>query len=167
MSAPVLAETETRFRTDPSTARSNPTVTATLANGRARLSAGPFNWDADLPVALGGENLAPSPTAYLLGALAGCGVAFINDTLAPQFDVSIDDVTAVVRCSADARGLLGIDGAVPDLTDMSLEIRVMSGSPNDRVEAMLTAWRERCPIYLALLKPQSIALTSTRTKSSD
>ena len=35
-------------------------------------------------------------------------------------------------------------------------------SPDDRVEAMLAAWRERCPIYLALLKPQSIALTAER-----
>jgi len=24
---------------------------------------------------------------------------------------------------------------------------------------MLAAWRERCPIYLALMKPQSIKLT--------
>ena len=95
-----------------------PTVTATLANGRARLSAGAFNWDADLPAALGGENLAPSPTAYLLGALAGCAVAFLHDTLAPQFDVAIDDVTAVAGCSTDARGLLGIDGAAPDLAEL-------------------------------------------------
>ena len=67
-------------------------MTATLANGQARLSAGAFNWDADLPAVLGGENLAPSPTAYLLGALAGCAVAFLRDTLAPQFGVEIDDV---------------------------------------------------------------------------
>ncbi len=126
MSATVLTETATRFRTDPAAARSTPTVTATLANGRARLSAGPFNWDADLPLALGGENLAPSPTAYLLGALAGCGVAFLHDTLAPQFDVTIQDITAVARCSADARGLLGLDGAAPDLTDLELDIRVTS-----------------------------------------
>ena len=155
-----LAETEARFRADPSTARSTPTVTATLVNGRARLSAGPFNWDADLPPTLGGENLAPSPTAYLLGALAGCGVAFLHDTLAPRFDVQIDDVTAVARCATDARGLLGLDGVAPDLADLALEIHVASPSPDDRVEAMLAAWRERCPIYLALLKPQSIALTT-------
>ena len=161
MSATVLAETETRFRTDPTSARSAPTVTATLANGRARLSAGPFNWDADLPLALGGENLAPSPTAYLLGALAGCGVAFLHDTLAPQFDVTIQEITAVARCSADARGLLGFDGAAPDLADLELDIRVSSPSPDDRVEAMFAAWRERCPIYLALLKPQSIALSTS------
>jgi uncharacterized OsmC-like protein len=161
MSSTVLMETATRFRADPTAARSAPTVTATLANGRARLSAGPFNWDADLPLALGGENLAPSPTAYLLGALAGCGVAFLHDTLAPQFDVTIQDITAVARCSADARGLLGLDGAAPDLTDLELDIRVTSPSPDDRVEAMLAAWRERCPIYLALLKPQSIALSTS------
>lgn len=159
MAATVLAETEARFRTDPASARSAPAVTATLANGRARLSAGPFNWDADLPLALGGENLAPSPTAYLLGALAGCGVAFLNDTLAPQFDVTIEDITAVARCSADARGLLGLDGASPDLADLALDIQVTSPSPQDRVEAMLAAWRDRCPIYLALLKPQTIALS--------
>jgi uncharacterized OsmC-like protein len=161
MNATLLAETEARFRADPSTARSTPTVTASLVNGRARLSAGPFNWDADLPLTLGGENLAPSPTAYLLGALAGCAVAFLNDTLAPQFDVQIDDVTAVARCSADQRGLLGLDGIAPDLADLALEIRVSSQSAEDRVEAMLAAWRDRCPIYLALLNSQPVSLTIT------
>ena len=98
-------------------------MTATLANGRARLSAGSFNWDADLPPILGGENLAPSPTAYLLGALAGCAVAFLRDTLAPQFGVEIDDVTAAASSVSDLRGLLGIDGAAPDLTDLTLDIK--------------------------------------------
>ena len=165
MDATLLAETEARFRADPSTARSTPAVTATLVNGRARLTAGAFNWDADLPATLGGENLAPSPTAYLLGALAGCAVAFLHDTLAARFDVQLDDVTAIARCSSDQRGLLGLDGVAPDLADLALEIRVASPSPNDRVEAMLAAWRERCPIYLALIKPQSIALSTTSNAS--
>jgi uncharacterized OsmC-like protein len=165
MNATMLAETEAKFRSDPSTAKSSPTVTATLVNGRARLSAGPFNWDADLPAALGGENLAPSPTAYLLGALAGCAVAFLHDTLAPAFGVQVDDVTAVARASSDARGLLGLDGVAPDLADLALDIKVSSSSPKDRVDAMLAAWRERCPIYLALLRPNSIALTTTGAAS--
>ncbi len=154
-----IGETEALYRADPTKARSKPAVTATLANGRARLSAGPFNWDADLPAPLGGENLAPSPTAYLLGALAGCAVAFLRDTLAPQFAVELDDVTAVASAGSDLRGLLAIDGAAPDLTDLALEIKVATSSPSDRVEAMFAAWRERCPIYLALLKPNAIALS--------
>lgn len=149
------------FRDDPAKARSAPTVTATLANGRARLSAGSFNWDADLPPILGGENLAPSPTAYLLGALAGCAVTFLRDTLAPQFGVEIDDVTAAASSVSDLRGLIGIDGAAPDLTELKLDIKVTSASPQDRIDAMFGAWKERCPIYLALLKPNTIELTST------
>lgn len=162
MIAPTIHETRQKFAADPATARSAPAVTATLVNGRARLSAGPFNWDADLPASLGGENLAPSPTAYLLGALAGCAVAFLRDTLAPEFDVDVDDVAAVARCASDARGLLGMDGVAPDLGDLALEITVASSSPSGRVDAMLAAWTERCPIYLALLKSNSIALTTKR-----
>jgi len=154
-------DAEAEFREDPAKARSAPTVTATLANGRARLSAGSFNWDADLPPILGGENLAPSPTAYLLGALAGCAVAFLRDTLAPQFGVEIDDVTAAASSVSDLRGLIGIDGAAPDLTDLKLDIKLSSRSPRDRVDAMLGAWTERCPIYLALLNPNTIQLTTS------
>ena len=161
--ATMIATTEAKFRADPQTARSAPTVTATLANGRARLSAGPFNWDSDLPAALGGQNLAPSPTAYLLGALAGCAVAFLNDTLAPQFDVALDGVSAVAKASSDARGLLGMDEARPDLVEIALEIEIRSSSPNDRVEAMFAAWKARCPIYLALLNPNGVALKTSRT----
>ena len=147
------------FREDPAKARSAPTVTATLANGRARLSAGSFNWDADLPAILGGENLAPSPTAYLLGALAGCAVTFLRDTLAPQFDVELDDVTAAASSVSDLRGLVGIDDAAPDLTELKLDIKISSGSPQDRIDAMFAAWKDRCPIYLALLNPNTIDLT--------
>ena len=113
MPATTIHETESLFRADPTKARSKPAVTATLANGRARLSAGAFNWDADLPAVLGGGNLSPSPTAYLLGALAGCAVAFLHDTLAPQFGVEIDGITAVAGAASDLRGLLGDRGRDP------------------------------------------------------
>jgi uncharacterized OsmC-like protein len=161
MEASVIRDTEERFRSDPDAARATPTVTATLANGRARLSAGPFNWEADLPAALGGTNLAPTPTAYLLGALAGCGVVFVRDTLAPQVGIQIDDVTAVARCSTDARGLLGMDGALPDLADVEIEIQISSSAPQDRIDELRRVWEERCPIYLAISKPNGVALRLT------
>ncbi len=160
MAVDTLTATTERFRADPSAARSSPSVTATLVNGHARLTAGAFNWDADLPPSLGGQNLSPSPTAYLLGALAGCGVAFLYDTLAPQFGVRIDAVTVVASCSADLRGLLGIDDAGPELTDLALDIEVASPDPESRTGPMLDAWRERCPIFLALLRPNAVALTT-------
>jgi uncharacterized OsmC-like protein len=159
MTTATLVETGDRFRADRATARTSPSVTATLANGHARLTAGPFNWDADLPIAIGGGNLAPSPTAYLLGALAGCGVAFLHDTLAPEYGVRIDAITAVARCKADMAGLVGIDGALPDLTDIELEVQVVTPDSEATTAPMFAAWRERCPIYLALRNPNAISLS--------
>ncbi len=67
----------------------------------------------------------------------------------------------MASASADARGLLGIEGAAPQLGDLTLEILVTTSSPSERVDAMFAAWRERCPIYLALLEPNRIALTTS------
>ena len=38
--------------------------------------------------------------------------------------IQIDDVSAVASCATDARGLLGMSGAVPDLGDVQLEIQI-------------------------------------------
>ncbi|MDQ4054175.1 MAG: OsmC family protein [Actinomycetota bacterium] len=154
-----LDESIRTFTADPAAGRGRPTVTATLSNGHARVSAGPFNWEADLPAAVGGGNLAPSPTAYLLGALGACAVAFVNDTLAPQFDVEISGITATVSCGSDLGGLLGLPGTDPRLSDVTLDVVVDSPSPRDRVAEVERAWRERCPIYLALLEPTDVKLT--------
>jgi uncharacterized OsmC-like protein len=161
MSTNVIRASVEKFTAEPAAGRSAPAVTATLANGRARLSAGPFNWDADLGPAVGGANLAPSPTAYLLGALAGCAVVFIRDTLGPQLGLQIDDVTAVARCTTDARGLLGMDGAVADLGDLAVDVEVVSPEPEERLKELFTIWTQRCPIYLALLNPNAVETTFT------
>ncbi|MGY0231780.1 OsmC family protein [Longispora urticae] len=156
MSASAIETTILRFGAEPDSARSAPAVTAALVDGRARLSAGAFTWDADLPPALGGGNAAPSPTAYLLGALAGCAVAFLHDTLAPQLGLKLDRVTAVARCASDARGLLGMADAAPDLADLAIEVHVVSSEPADRLRRLFDLWQERCPVYLALLRPAPV-----------
>jgi uncharacterized OsmC-like protein len=160
MAVDTISGAEARFRSDPDSARGTPTVTATLTEGRARMAAGPFSWDADLPTVIGGTNQAPSPTAYLLGALAGCGVAFLHDTLAPQFGVRIEAITATARCSTDLRGLLGFDGISPELADIELTIEVTTPDPASKTDPMFDAWRARCPIYLAIMNPRAVALTT-------
>jgi hypothetical protein len=72
--------------------------------------------------------------------------------------VRIDGITAVARCSSDMRGLLSMDDASPELTAISLDIDVDSPDPAGKTGPMLDAWRERCPIYLALLRPNEIEL---------
>lgn len=94
----------------------------------------------------------------MLGALAGCAVVFIRDTLAPQLGVRVTDVAATVRCETDARGLLGLEGAEPDLRNLSLDVTVESPDGDEAVRRIAEVWQERCPIYLALLEPTDVAV---------
>jgi uncharacterized OsmC-like protein len=153
-----IQDTYTKFSTEPDTAKTSPAVTATLSNGFARATSGPFNWDIDLPGPLGGGNHSPSPTAYLLGALAGCAVTFINDTLAPEFGVEIDGLSATATCRADLAGLVGVPGTDPRLTGLSLSVEMSSPSPQEHRAEMWKAWCERCPIYLVLTEPVAVDL---------
>lgn len=158
MRTETIMETIESWTKEPDKARGAPTVTARSDEGQAVIEAGPFTWRADLPPALGGTNAAPSPTALLLGALAGCAVVFVRDTLGPQLGIPVSSVDATVRCETDARGLLGIDGAQPDLRNVSLDVRIDSPDGEAAVAEIARVWKERCPIFLALQKPTDVAV---------
>ncbi|MDP9442020.1 MAG: OsmC family protein [Actinomycetota bacterium] len=148
---------------EPQKALGAPVVTARAEDTQAVIQAGAFTWRADLPPALGGSNQAPSPTALLLSALAGCAVVFVRDTLAPQLGLRVDAVEASVRCETDGRGLLGLAGAEPDLRRVSLEVSVESPDGEDAVARIAEVWQRRCPIYLALVKPTDVAVSFRAT----
>jgi uncharacterized OsmC-like protein len=68
-------------------------------------------------------------------------------------------VQAIVQCEADARGLLGLDGAIPDLQNLQLTIALQTPASQEKVQKLYQVWQERCPIYLALLKPIPVTTT--------
>lgn len=159
MKPEVIAETQRLWQAEPEKAKGRPAVKARSDGAQVVLEAGSFSWRADLPPALGGTNQAPSPTALLLSALAGCAVVFIRDTLAPQLGVRVESVEATARCESDARGLLGMNGAVPDLRNMELAIQLISPAGEAGARRLYAAWQERCPIYLALVKSTPVMTT--------
>ncbi len=84
---------------------------------------------------------------------------FVRDTLAPPLGIHVDAAEASVCCETDARGLLGLDGAEPDLRRVSLEISVQSLDGEDAMARIAEVWQQRCPIYLALVKPTDVAVS--------
>ena len=154
-----IEETVRLWQAQPDKAKGKPTVVARAEGSKAVMEHGSFSWRTDMPASLGGTNEAPSPTALLLSALAGCAVVFIRDTLAPQLGVTLDAVEATAECATDARGLLGISGVAPDLSNVGLTIAVKSSEPEDAVRRVYQAWQERCPVYLALTKALPVATT--------
>lgn len=165
MKPETIQETTSLWESEPEKAQGKPSVTARSEGSQAVVEHGSFSWRVDLPPPLGGTNDAPSPTALLLSALAGCAVVFIRDTLAPQLGIRVDGIEAHAQCDADARGLLGIGGAVPDLRNFQLTFQVESPEPEAQVRKLYDTWLERCPIYLALIKQVDVA-TSLEVKGS-
>jgi uncharacterized OsmC-like protein len=163
MQTETIRKTVQLFEEQPEKALSKPAVKAHLDGSQAVMEAGSFSWNSDLPEPIGGTNQAPSPTALLLSALAGCAVVFIRDTLAPQLGVRVDAVEATAQCEADARGLLGMSGAEPDLKNIRLDIRVQSPDDEGDVQKVYETWRERCPIYLALTRAMDVSLNMETT----
>jgi len=157
MTNDTIGQTIRTFREQPEKAKGKPQVKARSDGPQAVIEAGPFVFRADLPQALGGSNQAPSPTALLLGALAGCAVAFIRCTLGPQLGVRVDAVEATARCETDSRGLLGMDSASPELGNLQIDVRVDSPDGKAAEQKLYEAWRERCPIYLSLIKAMPVA----------
>ena len=151
-----IQQTIQLWQAEPGKAQARPTVKAWSDGSQAVIEAGPFSWRADLPASLGGNNQAPSPVALLLGALAGCAVAILRDTLAPQLGVQLDEVQAVVQCDCDFRGLLAMDGVAPDLQNVQVVITARSPDSEANVKRLYQAWLERCPIYLALIGPTPV-----------
>ena len=165
MQPKTIRQTVRLFEEQPEKAQSKPTVKARTEGSQAVMEAGQFSWRSDLPEPIGGTNQAPSPTALLLSALAGCAVVFIHDTLAPQLGVRVDAVEATAQCEADGRGLLGMAKAVPDLKNIRLDIRVQSSDDESDVQKVYEAWQERCPIYLALTKAMDVSLNTETTRA--
>ena len=165
MQPETIRQTVSLFEEQPEKAKSKPTVKAHTDGSQAVMEAGPFSWNSDLPEPVGDTNQAPSPTDLLLSALAGCPVAFIRDTPAPQLGVRVAAVEATAQCETDARGLLGMAGAEPGLQNIRLDIRVQSPDSEDDVQRLYEAWRERCPIYLALTKAMDVSLNMETTQA--
>ncbi|SMO32633.1 OsmC family protein [Solitalea koreensis] len=157
MNTSIIESTVNTWIAEPEKAKVSPRVTARTEGTHAIIDTGVFSWKMDLAEAIGGENTAPSPTALLLGALSGCAAIFIKDTLAPQLGIEVDDVEAIVQCKTDARGLLGMENALPDLLDIELTIQIISDAPKEDIEHLFETWKQRCPVYLALLKPMNIS----------
>ena len=165
MQPETISQTVRLFEEQPEKAQSKPTVKAHTEGSQAVMEAGQFSWRSDLPEPIGGTNQAPSPSALLLSALAGCAVVFIHDTLAPRLGVRVDAVEATAQCEADGRGLLGMAEAEPDLKNIRLDIRVQSSDDESDVQKVYEAWQERCPIYLALTKAMDVSLNTETTRA--
>jgi uncharacterized OsmC-like protein len=121
-------------------------ATSRLSNqpGRAIVTARGNHFVVDSPAALGGPNEERNPLDLMLGALATCAT-FICETAAQEMEIDLQAITVTAAGDLDSRGLC--NGEInPRMQAFRVRL-AMSGPTEREAEALVEAFRTRCPVY--------------------
>jgi uncharacterized OsmC-like protein len=134
-------------------------VAQTIAIGGSK-----HQFQVDAAPAFGGNDAAPSPIAYALGALISCSqvtgqiaakaLGLIVDRF--EFDLSADLDTAILAGGA-AEGNANFESVV-------LRARLTTTASDAELRALQAETERRCPIY-QLFAGSGVAITSTWTRA--
>jgi uncharacterized OsmC-like protein len=97
---------------------------------------GDWSFEIDEPSSVGGDNSAPSPGVYGLGALTGCVAMAIKNEAVLSY-VSVTSVEVNVEADYDDRGMYLMDGVKPGFLEFRLSINVDSSAPDEKISEIV------------------------------
>jgi uncharacterized OsmC-like protein len=124
--------------------------------GRALLACRGQHVVTDSPPALGGPNEAANPVELLLGALAACA-AFVCERAAQELGIPLTAVVVTAAGDFDPRGVCG-EAVDPRFQAFRLRL-ALEGPDALQREALLQAFRTRCPVYATLSRAAPVEVT--------
>lgn len=125
------------------------TVFSRLSNesGRALVSVRGQHFATDSPPPLGGPNEAVNPAELLLSAFATCCV-FVCERAALDLGIALEAIEVTAAGDFDPRGVCG-EPFDPRFQAFRMRI-AMRGPDDDQRNALVNAFRTRCPVYTTL-----------------
>ncbi|MDP1647682.1 MAG: OsmC family protein [Rubrivivax sp.] len=124
--------------------------------GRALLTIRGQHVVTDSPPTLGGPNEAANPVEMLLSALASCAV-FVCERAAQEMGIALNAVSATAAGDFDPRGVCGEPF---DPRFQGFKVRLTLDGPNEaQSEALLQAFKARCPVYTTLSRAAAVEVT--------
>lgn len=103
----------------------------------------------DEPESVGGTGKGPTPTDYFVTSIGFCENVILarNAGLAR---LSIDSLETVVTGSWDRRGLFEIDSVSPHFKMITVETKVSTKEPIEKIVEVVRQTHRRCPIHATL-----------------
>ena len=97
---------------------------------------GDWSFEIDEPSSVGGDNSAPSPGVYGLGALTGCVAMAIKNEAVLSY-VSVTSVEVNVEADYDDRGMYLMDGVKPGFQEFRMFINVDSSATDEKIREIV------------------------------
>ena len=108
------------------------------------------------PESIGGTGQGPTPTDYFIASVGFCeNVIFVRN--ASLAGLSLDSLETTVTGSWDRRGLFEIDNIVPYFKSVTVETKISTRDPVERVVQVERETHRRCPIHATLARATEIA----------
>lgn len=126
---------------------------------KTRVETRGFEFVIDEPETLGGEDAAPTPVEYLIGAWAGC-LNVVANKVAQERDIEIRNLQIDITGDLDPRRFLG-QAADPraGYQTLQVELDVETDADEATLEEWLEAVESRCPISDNLVNPTPTNIT--------
>ena len=126
--------------------------------GEERSHEVPFTYDLDHPRVLVGADNGPTPTEYVLHALAGCLTAGLANIAAAR-GVELTEVTSTVEGDIDLNGILGLD---PDVRNGFQQIRVSfdikGNAPAEKLREIVERSQARSAVFDVITNAVPVSL---------
>ena len=108
-----------------------------------------FTLVQDEPESVWGTGKGPTPTDFFVTSIGFCeNVIFARN--ASLANLSINSLETVVSGSWDRRGLFEIDGVSPFFKSITVETRVSTSDPAEKVVEVARQTHRRCPVHATL-----------------
>jgi uncharacterized OsmC-like protein len=105
----------------------------------------------DEPESVWGTGKGPTPTDYFVTSVGFCeNVIFARN--ASLAKLSIDSLETIVSGSWDRRGLFEIEGVSPFFKSITIETRISTRDPIEKVVEVARQTHRRCPVHATLLR---------------
>ncbi len=115
--------------------------------------------DADHPQVVTGADHAPTPTEYLLHAIAACLTAGIANIAAAR-GVTLTRVSSTVEGDIDLLGILGLGGDTVrnGYREIRVTFHIEGDADDDTLRAIVEQSRRRSAVYDALTNPTPVSI---------
>ncbi|UFT99721.1 OsmC family protein [Radiobacillus kanasensis] len=100
----------------------------------------------DEPYSEGGHDAGPDPLKVLLTSLAGCENAVAN-LVANEMDFDLQSIHFDIKANYDPRGLAGKADVQPYFSKVTLDAKVKTSEPEERIAQLQKETNQRCPVY--------------------
>ena len=127
------------------------------------ISAGKHSFTVDEPTPLAGDDAAPNPVEYALGALISCQIV-VYRLYAHNLGLTIDDLEVTAEGDLDVQGLFGADETVrPGFSGVRVAVTITGPDSQEAYQQLQETVDAHCPVFDIFTNPTPIDVTVTKS----